>query len=327
MKRGLPLLHNNHAENNIDLLSDLPDCVLLHILSFLTTKDALQTCILSKRWNHLWKHLPTLTIHSSHFKYVKVFNKFVSRILSLRDNSTALHALDFHHYGIVEIRLLKRIIKYAVSHNVQRLRVTLMFKSNIKPFLPSFFSCQTLTSVNVSLDPLPNHMRPLFPNYLYLPVLTTLSLRSFAFCVGDDGRVEPFSALKRLDSLSIKWCEVLDAQNLCISSMALVNLTIVMYGYDPDTFFGIELFAPSLFKFDFRGIPFQRLCLRNNGLSSIKHANIDVVSVLKSMVTKNKECLLNSVKTSCVLHNWLIELANVESLTVSLTTLEVLNVS
>ncbi|AES82311.1 F-box/RNI superfamily protein [Medicago truncatula] len=43
--------HNLHYEE--DRLSDLPDCVLLHIMSFLKTKCAVQTCILSKRWkNH-----------------------------------------------------------------------------------------------------------------------------------------------------------------------------------------------------------------------------------------------------------------------------------
>lgn len=32
-----------------DRLSDLTDCVILHILSFLNTKDAVQTCILSPK--------------------------------------------------------------------------------------------------------------------------------------------------------------------------------------------------------------------------------------------------------------------------------------
>ncbi|XP_058782729.1 putative FBD-associated F-box protein At5g56430 isoform X2 [Vicia villosa] len=43
-----------------DLISDLSDCILIHILSFLDAKEAVQTCILSKRWINLWKTLPTL---------------------------------------------------------------------------------------------------------------------------------------------------------------------------------------------------------------------------------------------------------------------------
>ena len=38
---------------NEDRFSDLPDCVILHILSFLNTKHAVQTCILSPRYKDL----------------------------------------------------------------------------------------------------------------------------------------------------------------------------------------------------------------------------------------------------------------------------------
>jgi len=42
---------------NEDRLSDLPDGVILHILSFLNTKHVVRTCVLSKRWEHLWKRI------------------------------------------------------------------------------------------------------------------------------------------------------------------------------------------------------------------------------------------------------------------------------
>jgi hypothetical protein len=105
-----------------DRLSDLPDSVVLHILSFINTKEAVQTCILSKRWKNLWKFLTTLTFSTRHFQTVRPFTKFVSHVLSHRDDSTALQALNFHRAGNVEPYLLKKIVKYAVSHSVQWLR-------------------------------------------------------------------------------------------------------------------------------------------------------------------------------------------------------------
>jgi hypothetical protein len=86
-----------HVEE--DRLSNLPDPLLHHILSFVDSEYAVQTCILSTRWKNLWKHLPTLTLDSSGFIHQKNFTKFVSRILSLRQQSTALHSLDFERSG------------------------------------------------------------------------------------------------------------------------------------------------------------------------------------------------------------------------------------
>ena len=71
--------HDNE-EKNQDRLSDLPDCVILHILSFLNSKHAIQTCILSKRLKPLWKRIPTLILDSSKFPTLKHFSIFVSKI-------------------------------------------------------------------------------------------------------------------------------------------------------------------------------------------------------------------------------------------------------
>ncbi|GAU10011.1 hypothetical protein TSUD_120110 [Trifolium subterraneum] len=86
---------HNYDEKEEDRLSDLPDCLLIHMLSFLNAKQAVQTCILSTRWNNLWKHLTTLLLFSSHFDNPDGFTEFATQILSLRDDSTALYTLAF----------------------------------------------------------------------------------------------------------------------------------------------------------------------------------------------------------------------------------------
>ncbi|KAJ3701964.1 hypothetical protein LUZ61_005669 [Rhynchospora tenuis] len=46
------------AAEGSDLISQLSDCILHSILSFLRVKDAARTSVLSSRWRHLWKEAP-----------------------------------------------------------------------------------------------------------------------------------------------------------------------------------------------------------------------------------------------------------------------------
>ncbi|MCH95899.1 F-box/LRR-repeat protein, partial [Trifolium medium] len=57
----LPSLQSEVAR--VDTLSDLPDDILTHILSFLPYKDAFRTTILSKRWLPLFHSLSDLNIN------------------------------------------------------------------------------------------------------------------------------------------------------------------------------------------------------------------------------------------------------------------------
>ncbi|AES68931.1 transmembrane protein, putative [Medicago truncatula] len=73
-----------------------------------------------------------------------------------------------------------------------------------------------------------------FPDSLNFPALTTLSLKSLAFYRNDDGFVDPFSEFNMLSTLSIDRCVLLaNAQNHRISSTKPVNLTIQMYDCKP----------------------------------------------------------------------------------------------
>ncbi|KAL6874414.1 hypothetical protein ACP4OV_013434 [Aristida adscensionis] len=52
----------------VDRLSDLPDCVLQeHVLSRLTSLQAMRTSVLSRRWRHLWRDVPCVDIDQAEF--------------------------------------------------------------------------------------------------------------------------------------------------------------------------------------------------------------------------------------------------------------------
>ncbi|CAN0879620.1 F-box/LRR-repeat protein At3g58930 [Linum grandiflorum] len=84
--------------SRIDGLSDLPDCLLHHILSFVDTKSLIRTSILSQRWISVWKHVHVLNFIDSErdsdsesklgFNYP--FKRHVDRVLSLRSDSSSV---------------------------------------------------------------------------------------------------------------------------------------------------------------------------------------------------------------------------------------------
>ncbi|WVZ50628.1 hypothetical protein U9M48_001866 [Paspalum notatum var. saurae] len=55
------------AAGGSDRLSALPDCLLHVIMSSMKARQAVQTCVLSKRWRHLWRFVPGLDIDFDEF--------------------------------------------------------------------------------------------------------------------------------------------------------------------------------------------------------------------------------------------------------------------
>ncbi|KAL1310201.1 hypothetical protein AAHE18_17G231000 [Arachis hypogaea] len=192
----------SEREGDEDRLSDLPDCVLIHLLEFLTTKDAVMTTLLSTRWKDLWKRVPSLRLRRTdpEFRHMTLFKKFVNKVLSFRDGSVPLHSLDFCYDGLIPPKLLIRVVKYAESHRIEQLRLNIDSGGIELP--PCLFSIQTITWLDLSV---PNgEALGLLPKFLNMTALMSLRLRRFAFSAGDGEVVDPFSGCIKLKTLVIE---------------------------------------------------------------------------------------------------------------------------
>ncbi|XP_061371748.1 F-box/LRR-repeat protein At3g26922-like [Gastrolobium bilobum] len=322
VKRG------KQSENNEDRLSDLTDCVLIHLMSFVPTKDAVRTCVLSRRWKDLWKRLPTLVLHYSHFGAVARLNKFVARVLSFRDGSVPVHHFDIYFNGRVPPQHVKRVLRYALSHNVKQLKLSFDCDLDWQP--PGLFFCQTLTSLDLEVFSRFNS----FPKSLNLPALTSLRLYNFVF--GDSELLEPFSSCPKLKTLVIDNCDVRDTQTLCISNATLVNLTVCSIKRQA---YSLVLSTPNLCSFVFSGIPAQQISgslhsFSSSVLSLVKELNIDVndwfVSSYLELESIMRKGNINVGKwrtpyleTAYTMNCWLHIFANVTTLTLSSSALQI----
>ncbi|CAN0841443.1 Putative F-box/LRR-repeat protein At5g02930 [Linum grandiflorum] len=249
----------------LDRISNLPDSIIHHILSFLDTKSAVQTCILSKHWESAWKHVHSLNLELD-FDKASSYERFVEKVLSLR---YPLHVSNVHwvtypsHASLSpRFRVLRKVVQYAVSHGAQ----SFVLQTGLRiPLLELFDSISdTVTSLEFGR--------------LYLDcqsecsafrLLTTLKLHDCCFLTEDE-LVEPFSqfpCLKdlALDDFSFDYHQ--PVTRLRISGLELVSLRLANTNVHK-----LEIFAPKLesLRLDFAGsIEFSELTL-----PSLVHADI-----------------------------------------------------
>ncbi|XP_075088183.1 F-box/LRR-repeat protein At3g03360-like [Nicotiana tabacum] len=68
----------NGVEETLDHISQLPDAILVQILSRLPTEDAVASCVLSKRWRYLWTSIYNFLFVARNYKKAENFSQWLS---------------------------------------------------------------------------------------------------------------------------------------------------------------------------------------------------------------------------------------------------------
>ncbi|XP_010476690.1 PREDICTED: putative FBD-associated F-box protein At5g56440 [Camelina sativa] len=146
----------------MDRISLLSDEVILKILSFVPTKVAVTTSLLSKRWRYLWNHVPKLEYcdpsnDSEHWRA----SRFVDKFLLFHEAPVleTLHLTLSRNCPPIDIETWIRI---AISRGVRDLKITRYFHGsgsgtiypvlNPVPFPRSLYTCETLVTLNLEAD-------------------------------------------------------------------------------------------------------------------------------------------------------------------------------
>ncbi|RXI02928.1 hypothetical protein DVH24_003006 [Malus domestica] len=158
-----------------DRISELPDAILCHILSFVPTKYAARISILSKRWKDTWSFIT----EKKHECDSVVFSTFVDRALSLRDSSSDIKKFRLRCSCCSnELALINSWIQTAIERNVVELdlRVDTILDDYRRFELPQcIFTCKTLVALKVSSNCI-TYAPPASGCFLNLKKLLTLCL-------------------------------------------------------------------------------------------------------------------------------------------------------
>ncbi|KAJ4807469.1 F-box family protein [Rhynchospora pubera] len=200
----------------IDRISTLSDDVLMHILSFLRTRDAVRTCILSKRWRNIWASVSVLNFDFHYFNTddVQKFDQFVIGALKNRGSSdlnTLIYRGTFSKPSMRWIPSAARLMPLAII-----IDITVLDKYR---FPDSVFSCASLE--NLELCYFTYGRSVIRPKSIDLPSLKTLKL---GYIKLEENLVQKiFLGCPALENLKLYECELYITE---ISSNVLKDLAL-----------------------------------------------------------------------------------------------------
>ncbi|XP_023748992.3 F-box/LRR-repeat protein 13 [Lactuca sativa] len=235
--------------DGVDLISDMPDAILLLILSRLpSTEEAIRSSILSRRWRNLWTAIPSLDLHDGEKSQ---FKEFVYWVLVKRSVDLDCFRLSSSH--LYSMSTVGRWINAAVTRNVKQLELTFYPKNNEYIQIPHcLVTCGSLEVLKLNS----NVCGLRLPKTMGFPSLRVLDL-AFVDLLEDADLVKNF--LKNcplLEDLSLSECLIFKFDLLCISCQKLKKLTIINFyvgKYDGVLCGGIKISCPKLVDLELRG--------------------------------------------------------------------------
>ncbi|PIA46535.1 hypothetical protein AQUCO_01500227v1 [Aquilegia coerulea] len=293
--------------NNVDRISGLHNSILCNILSFLPTKQVVQTCILSKRWISLWRFVTSLDFDQDLFlvdnpnAYVWNskkegpidFVKFVDSVMFLRDQSSNIQSFRLwfdEKQQNEDMSMINTWLAVAISRNIEVLDMVLY--ESLK-FIPRLFTCLSLQVLKLK-----SQERKLnLPSEICLPSLKTLDLTHIY--IEAEALTKLISSCPILSTLIID-CDISSPNDLFIISNPQLE-TLIIKGFIPC----IEISAPRIvyFKIEVGDNQMTTSLIRSiDNFGSLVDANISI-GVNSSKPTKQFLRAISNAK-SLTLH-WL----------------------
>ncbi|KAI3935651.1 hypothetical protein MKW98_022659, partial [Papaver atlanticum] len=289
---------SSSSETEKDRISNLPDSLVHHILSFMDIKYAVQSCVWSRRWRYIWISLPFLRFSDAIHYYdkedstdeeleqaTKRYVKFVNQVLDHRDNTDILR----FHLKFSSLRPtvseIRRWVDTAVSRNVQELVLKsyvqgLMYNFKTVPedgieIPPCLLTCQSLTKMELELCGLEHYddYKIILPNEMSLPRLKSLRLSLEEMSFNDEKLTNRFfSSFPSLETMILEMGSYgIHHMNLHISFPKLKYFKFDSQNYESNC--EVKLHAPSLSSFIFDSHMSTSFTVEN--LSSLATADIN----------------------------------------------------
>ncbi|CAK9166649.1 unnamed protein product [Ilex paraguariensis] len=261
-----------------DRISRLPDGILFHILSFLSTKYAVGTSVLSTRWKYLWTFTPNLefddtmlftTEESNEHTIEMCFMNFVDRVLNLH-NMSYITKFSLNCCRDYDLSIVEAWLSTAIKKNVQELNL-LLFRNSPIDLPRSLYTCDSLKVLKLTQD-----ITFDVPSDAHLPNLRVVHLKSVLFHDGNSTQ-RLISGCPVLEDLVIDKSGIDDIEvfNICSPTLKSLTISCCLENLKDDCKCTFLVEAPALEYFELEDIELNQYSLTN--LCSLVKAKVDVL--------------------------------------------------
>uniref|UniRef100_A0A0D3C9W9 F-box domain-containing protein n=1 Tax=Brassica oleracea var. oleracea TaxID=109376 RepID=A0A0D3C9W9_BRAOL len=162
-----------------DRISELPESLLTHILSYLPTKHSVKTSVLSTRWKNLWLNVPALDLHCEDFPYREEEEEavlgFLDRLLEFEPGSRLLK-VTVECGSVEDIEGLRDRISTVIHRGPQHLDFESFteYRDHDDAFIDyiplNLYTSRTLVSLKLTFSGLED------PGFVWMPCLKSMTL-------------------------------------------------------------------------------------------------------------------------------------------------------
>lgn len=203
--------------SRVDRISDLPDVLLIKILSFLPFDLAVRTSTLSKRWTPLCLSLYNLHFHDEKCRH---FLSGVNKFLMNRDNDFGIEEFGLKCDRVYDPTLVNTWIRKALEQNVKCMSLGFSSAGSWYKLIPDMYTYgrfEVLRLKSRILVDVPSHFC-----FQRLKILE-FYLANFSSCESVENLLLNCPVL---EDLVMKRCESIRGCRLTVSGYALKNLTL-----------------------------------------------------------------------------------------------------
>jgi hypothetical protein len=231
-------VRNIRRHNADDMISDLPEGILLRILSLLPTKDCIKTSVLATKWRHLWTYLSVFDFKIPNARYesddqnqnsVNCLLDLLGRLLR-KSNCVERLCIEIHGITVDANKVSSLISSSASKHKVQYLKLSLGAHNDVFVLPHCFSAFESLNELHLQL-----HFTLCIPSDICFPSLKKLKVSEVTFA-NEQSVQQLFSGCPVLQELNLHNCywENIELINVAISTLRklIIYFDVICVEYD-----------------------------------------------------------------------------------------------